>query len=237
MNVKGSVMKIPYETAKDAARGIRNEFYTEKDGLHLRVLPYNRFDVDEPKNWWWLSPSNELVAHEHGKFLFTQDDDGRICVGLAIEKGLGDGYAFLKEYKQWTMDKSWQWHKFYADVKNGEVDRALHLIQERSGGAKPLLLLDWNNWPDKPLVSGKASFEWDIRDGLKCMKSDDPAFSGCKTLVSIQAALDRHITEPNSWCDFRVMLPFDPAPGGGKGCWKPIEIKQRLLEPFEKWVV
>lgn len=229
-------MKIPFTTTRLACIGIRDAFYTEKDGMYLRVLPYDIHDYLKASNWWWLSPSNEIPAHRHGKFLFCEDDDSRICIGLAMEKGLDKGFVVDPRYKKSAMDESWQWHRFFADLATGEFERALHLVASRSK-AKPIIKIDWCYGPFESDTAGNAMYEWSTEDGLTCTGSSDPVFRGCKDLATLKNALVKRLEPLDSWSDFRTMLPFDPKPESGKGCWTLMEIKERLLEPFERWVV
>ena len=229
-------MNIPYKTARDACVDLRDRFYSEKHSKYLRVRPYNKYDVDNLKNWWWLSPSSDNPANRYGKFLFCGDDDGLICIGLAMEKGYGKGFALIPEQKPYSMDKTWQWQKFYPDLANGEFEKALQEIQKRSDGAKPVIKVSWSFYTIGKPIEGEVSYEWDAKDGLTCTDSTETAFKKCKSIADIHCALAKYVETEECWIDFTAMLPFDPVSKDGVGSWAPGEIKRNLMEPLEKWV-
>jgi hypothetical protein len=229
-------LNIPYKTPWNASVDLRDRFYSEKHSKYLRVLPYNRFDIDDPKNWWWLSPTPDIPANRHGKFLFCGDDYGRICIGLAMEKGFGKGFTLDPERKPYAMDKSWEWQKFYPDLANGEFEKALQVIQERSGGAKPILSISWSFFTIGKPIEGEVSYEWDAKDGLTCIDSSEVVFKKCRNVVAIHEALAKYVGTEECWIDFLAMLPFEPVSKDGTEGWTPQEIKRNLMEPLEKWV-
>src|SRR5262245_54586635 len=119
-----SPLKWPINSTREASYEV-GRIAEKRLGRKLTHVPFNRFDkIDE--STWWLSPSNEIPAYRHGKIAFTREYFApEMFIGLYVEKGLNREFADAAfPGKGWGMDSTWQWHKFWTDLKAGALTRA-----------------------------------------------------------------------------------------------------------------
>ncbi len=108
--------------------------------LGLTARPWNMYAAGQ--TMWWLVPSGDWPAYQHGKFVFSlADDDARkpllgsnsavletdkIFAGYAVEKGYGEVATVvnpaLRHKATQIMDRSWVWWRVPCATGSATAD-------------------------------------------------------------------------------------------------------------------
>jgi hypothetical protein len=227
-------------------------------GDGLSMIPFNRFKPED--TLWWLSPSAEIPAYRHGKFIFcwdTEEAEGKeLAVGYYVEKGLSGKAASVfgtDRDKIFLMNSDWAWHAFLGGIRSGEVRKALRRVTDDIGEPLDLWVFGgvFHNPRDAESAKGRNQWKGVIRHelspgsdllALKQFTPGDGALKGIEKathLADFGAALGKASMDDWTWIDVRISMRMSVIPSGSPpaSCPPAGEIWNRLLRPFGKWVV
>lgn len=232
---------------RDAAASLREA--GRRVGFDLHALPYNRYDSDDCT--WWLCPGAENPAYSLGKLVVersTEIEDGRVIVGLHIEKGIGpaaeQGFESARD-RRLVMEQDWIWHGFMRALKTGSADQDFAAATAAAG-----------EWPlsvavvaaiqlphavgdvGRP-ISPKVERAWYRAAGttlrLEGRASDRllAAFGTSETPESLARKIEAMPDRDWAWVEFLIGIPFELGAGEGVA---PAEIWRRACEPWRRWL-
>ena len=227
-------MRLPSNNIRDLCVKFRDAFYGKDSDRKLYVLPYNRFDIDSVRNWWWISPVHVSPAYQYGKFLFCIDDD-KIFAGFHVEKGLSEAFNIPKTpYNGMGMDDSWQWHTFIKDMESGKISDALDIIREKSG-VDPIVHLSYFDVRMESITK-QYEFIYVGRSQIQPEKGDWDKISHCVNLKDLSQVLQQIGSDENTYFDATIGLRFGMT-GSDDTEWTLADLQEKLMQHLEQWVV
>lgn len=226
-------MKLPYDNVKDLCVDFRNAFYGDDSDKKLRVLPYNRFDADSVKNWWWLSPTNEIPANKHGKFLFCMNGDD-FFAGIHVEKGLSEGVNISgSRYNGMGMDKTWQWHAFIDAMLSGELSAILDTVK-KDADSNPIVHISYFNVLMESITK-EYEFKYVGNSEIIPEKGNWDKIADCSNIKELAGTLVDIGKDENIYFDTTIGTTFGMKDAEGVE-WTLVDLHDNLMQHLEKWV-
>jgi len=214
---------IVAENARDLAVMINESLKTRDKRNTLR--PFNRFDTE--RSMWWIVPPTDYPAYRFGKF-FIGEDNGKLEVGLHVEKGL---IQSADQKRELMLDDSWVWHDFVEDMANSKVGNRLEAIQQTVGDDIGIeVRVEIPDLIDAGDERGKRSIGF-RRGQWSDELSQEP--TDLKILPDWVTSI-----EGIGWYWVDIFLTFTLAKHSEAqaGDWSAYDIVRHLLEPLEGWV-
>ena len=198
----------------------------DEDPVKLHARPWNYHDPDT--SLWWLVPTAEWPAYQHGKLIcdWRHDEDGNLLCGIYVEKGLGSearpAYRTTKA-KNLFMDSSWRWESFVAALASGKFAADVAGM-DRNQATNWEIRIDCGAVPDKddfdPHSSGYRDawswYRWSWTPGnedLQSISVNDPqriasTLKKAGTIADLATLLNTIPRDPWLWMDVTIGLPL-----------------------------
>jgi hypothetical protein len=241
--------KTPQELCYEAQK------VASRRGVKLVARPWNLHKPEETD--WWLVPSGDWPAYQHGKYFFRFGPDNKeILCGYYIEKGLDKEKAAGIYRKPLLMDKAWFWNSFVADVKNNNIKAEIKKVS-RDNQISVEFIIDGGPIleQDTDCISESLSNEWDEylfklqteSEDLIVKKLKDKNYLSELQEISNLAELFKAIPALSQkqllWIDTFICIRLCVRDEGSKpgdnnieSIWGADKIWERFLSHFLKWV-
>ena len=237
------IHQCKFLNAKDACHTMK-QYY---EGLTCRPWNYTRPDDTD----WWLVPSTDWPAYQHGKILFSVTDKSNLGIGLYIEKGIGKEVAEAyntPKARRFEMKSNWMWHKFLRDLRNDSVLLAIIKAAEATNQTAYIQIDGGYARDDFDPYANRD--EWD----LCCLKLNGDrtfdfvkskynakvigSFDQVKNTAQLISLLESIPSEHYVWIDLWIYFSFsiDQAQTTSVQSWVAKDIQEKLLKPFSEWV-
>ncbi len=198
-------------------QALANELAKElgERGAKLYPRPYRRYSPQESE--WWLKPTTENPGYRYGKIALLPVD-GRLLVGLCVEKGFGATVAQVEPAvvsRGWLVDRSWLWYTALSDICQGRLATAAQEVRFRSGLATVALVRTYRlvtgDTPGTVAVSPPlAELRWVLDNGSLAqmeLRPETELSNHLHATSSLAVLADRLKTIPDAdWLWFDVYM-------------------------------
>ena len=239
-----------YPNVRKAALDLHQAIAAPK-GKKYSARPYNRY---APENSvWWLIPSTDWPAYKHGKVTISEEQKGELFFGINIEKAIGREAAACypsKRAQKIIMDSNWCWYDFMKSLEEGEIARAMDVIQENTNGL-PLHFSFSGHIIDDPALFDPYSGDsygdqviWNYINGdLNTVTKPENFFYPLKAVDRLSALAEavNQVKELHwLWIDVYAGVILEnqlkPKNDEPKQPCDGYSIWQRIIEPWEPWL-
>lgn len=225
-----------YEAAKGTGRAAGS----------LTLRPFNRFEL--PFTEWWMIPSTEWPAYQHGKLCFWRfptEPSAPVYVGYCVEKGLTRAVEGMADVPpSHIMQPNWYWHTF-LDQMPGEAFRSAIVATQNSVGSPLRLVLmayAFNRVPreDESRVLPDDFLEFEFNSdgmGINLYQSADSYLEPLNQARDLESSVKilRGLDLRFHWVDLIMGIPFEYGQPEGSG-WGSEELWLSALAPWLPWV-
>ena len=231
----GSELACQLSNVRDLSKALAESLSSEH--RKLRRHPYNRFAKD---THWWLVPSADWPAFEHGKLLIAPEADSQIFVGLHVERGYGPDAAKVRGEQSGIMNSDWVGANILRDMASGEIDRANTHIQAHTRHPVVVEIATDNGDKDPGAGPQSPSIRWEWDNGLLNLVRPNNlphdvagSLAEARTLMDVAAEVGANRRWEQCWMNMYFGVLLKPSPEGGLSA---DEIADQCLAPLLKWV-
>lgn len=241
-------------TPRDACYAVGKAAGTEIGKLVSR--PWNMYEPETTA--WWLVPSSNWPAYQHGKLRFDWLDAERksLVLGLYMEKGLGPAVGSVYQCPKglsYIMQSDWSWHRLLRDLENGQMQERIRIAA--SSVPSPMQLVIDGGYVADPcefdphapdLGWFKYRFELNAPTGALYLTTREAelkgleVLSGLKSFGELRSVLEKLPDDDWLWVDFYLDVSLEVQEAGSRKqqgpVWTATDCWRSALCWFRPWL-
>jgi hypothetical protein len=241
-------MRIGFRRPADLAKEIGNIWASRNRVAY--TWPFNRFKWDT-SDTWWVVPASDRVAFQYAKIIVSSSlrvaPPDHLFVGLYVEKGVGKALADAGYYTpDWVLGPTWRWHGIIEDLSCGRFSGSISDASRRLGESIDIKL-DAHVPTRSAAIKPPHDILWfESSDGSGITHSVDPILktpqgflrqsSVVATLPELATALRSIPAADSAWIDMCIGRSMRKSDLHNTSALDALQLTDRLLEPFAKWV-